>query len=45
MPRPTQNKQYAKTQEIAYLAIGLSVLSMLVSWGVEFLARQIFFTG
>jgi hypothetical protein len=42
MGKPTFNKHLFKQHDLLNLVIALTVLCLLVSWGVELLAKELF---
>lgn len=42
MNRLIQDTYFLKSYNLIYLVIGLSVLCMTISWGIELLVKQLF---
>ena len=42
MSKPTFNKHMSKQHDLFSLVFALTVLCLLVSWGVELLAKELF---
>jgi hypothetical protein len=45
MNKPTFNKHFFKHNDFLSMAIELTVLSLIVAWGVELLAMELFRLG